>query len=230
MDRGRAWIVGGIAVGALVVSCSKGGDDAPPPSPVHPVDITAVGKLQDQFPPGFTVQRLPRSVLTKDKLDQMNGGMDAATFDPPECAESIMGRIPKMVGATMEMINGVTTEAVAPGLPLPKMINVVATESPTPVSLESFYKEGCENSTMVIPDKVEGTVETIETPDIDGLKVHGTRSVIKPLTSGPGVSFEQVMYEIDLDDHHGLKVQAVGYSDVSALQALLVKAVKAVRG
>ena len=234
-----AWIIGGVVVAVLAIvvvvvivvvngsrssTSSHGGTQSAPAEPPGGYDISRIAALANDFPPGYTVTPIPRTVLTQKMVDDANGfvGAGKPLFDPPQCAMQHRGNL--VEGAVMQ---GVTAHGPTglPGRALPQFVMVLATHTEQPIHA-SKPAPGCDHVSVTM-DGANGTDERVSGPTITGVPTEGVKThwVSAPITGQP----EDTYIYIALLSNKTL-IQVTGKNDPQLLQDLLVKAVSAIRG
>ncbi|MGH3724181.1 MAG: DUF5642 family protein [Mycobacterium sp.] len=191
-------------------------------------DIAKIETIKDQFPAGYTVEVQPKTTVTQQMLDQMKGVFEQATFTPKDCADKMLGAMPKVTGTTMQGITG--TKAGEAGNPMSKtMIVAAAIETINPIP-EDTSNGQCDKFSLSLAGMAEGTGEKIDAPAVDGVKTTGTATSIKVSAPGMEQTMEQTTYSAQLDDHHAVTVSGMGDVDRNNLSDIFVKAVNAIKG
>ena len=239
-----AWIVGGVGVTVLAIvvvvvivvvnggskssTSSISGPQSAPAEPPAGYDLSRIAAVANDFPPGFTVTPIPRTVVTQQMVDASTGlgGAGKPVYNPPQCARQPT----EIAGAVMQ---GVTAQGPIglPGGALPQFVMVFAThsEQPLPASM-SAAPTGCDHVSVTINDGsgANGTDEIVSGPTITGVPTLGQKThwASAPITGQPDDSY---IYLAELSDKTQIAVTG-NRTDPQLLQDLLVKAVSAIRG
>ncbi|MUM16070.1 hypothetical protein FZI91_12075 [Mycobacterium sp. CBMA271] len=192
------------------------------------IDIDKIDAIKDQFPSGYTTQVQPRATVSQQELDQMKGIFDQATFQPKECADKMMGSMPKVTGTSMKGVTG--AKPTDPANPTAKTMIVTAAIETANAIPEDTSNGQCDKFTVSIAGMAEGTGEKIEAPAIEGVKTTGTSTTLKISAPGMEQTMQQTTYSAQLDDHHAVTVSSMGEVDNNDLTDVFVKAVNAVKG
>lgn len=192
------------------------------------IDIAKIDSIKDQFPAGYTVELQPKTTVSQEMLDQMKGVFEQATFEPKECADKMLGAMPKVTGTTMQGVTG-TKDGEAQTPMSRTMIIAAAIETINPIP-EDTSNGQCDKFTLSLAGMAEGTGEKIDAPAVDGVKTTGTATSIKVSAPGMEQSMEQTTYSAQLDDHHAVTVSGMGEVDRNDLSDVFVKSINAIKG
>jgi Domain of unknown function (DUF5642) len=218
-----------VAVGLLVVTtlglsgCASNGQPAAgPTNPPGGYDISRIDQLANQFPPGYSVTPIPPTTLTQEQADEFGDMIKkfGFTVDPPQCSAALKSL--QLVGGTK--LQGLSAKG-------PQDIAVVAAQAPQPIPSPPT---GDSCSHIAFTSNVgHGTADRVPGPAISGVTTVGVKMHIDITVSGSSTTMDQQMYIAALGDRTAVTVtgqSVTGQSDAQPLEALLVKAVTAVRG
>lgn len=190
-----------------------------PPQQSHYFDISRLGQLEDQFPPGFDhVQNTSLAPLGPDAEKFFAVGVgDIIKIEPPLC-RSVLQPVRPPADAEYTMIGGLGQGAILVG----------AVSSPNPLG-KGVVPRGCEQ--VAVTQRVGGrvvnsTVTRQPGPDIDGIV---TTESIAAATQGGNRSF---VFAAFLSDTVAVTAEGIlpGNPDAeSLLSGMLVKAVDVIR-
>jgi hypothetical protein len=237
MRIGRS--VARVAVGMLVVmpfglsGCSSGAQPhssssgapstdaqpaAVPKEPPGGYDISRIAQLSNQFPPGYSVTPIGPITLTQEQADLFIGFTKklGSTFDPPQCAEALKHPM---------VLAGSKVQGLAAHGPQEIMVAMAQTAQPIPTFVPV---DACKHVTFNEPGKLQGTVDHLPAPTIDGVTTICLKVHLDITESGISKTIDQYQYQAALSDQTGVEV--TGQSDTQLLEGLLTKAVTAVRG
>jgi Domain of unknown function (DUF5642) len=227
-----------VAVGFLVVTtlglpgCASGGQPhtssspsakaqpaAVPTKPSGEYDISRIAQLANQFPPGYSVTPIPRRTLSQDEADNFGGQFKkfGMTVDPPQCNAALKS-VHVVAGSQLQGLSATGPQDIA----------VIGAQSPQPKP-SSPVIEGCDHIVLTAPGKETGTADILPGPAISGVTTNGMKMHLDiTLPDGASKTMDLLMYMAALGDKTAVTV--TGQSDTQLLEALLVKAVTAVRG
>ena len=192
----------------------------PAAAPTQPpdFDISRIAQLANEFPPDFTVTPIGPITLTQEQVDSFAGLTKklGATIDPPQCATALKHP---------HMLVGSVVQGFAAGGPQDIMVAAAHTPQPVPTVVPS---DECKHLTMNEPGKLQGTVDRLPSPTIDGLTIIAHKVHLDITEPGASKTVDQYQYQAVLSDRTGVEV--TGASDTQLLESLLTKAVTAIRG
>jgi Domain of unknown function (DUF5642) len=191
---------------------------ASPAGPPAGYDISRIAQLANEFPPGYSVSPVGPITLSQEQADSFVGMVKklGSTFEPRQCAE-VLKHPTALAGSTIQGFQ-------ASG---PQQIMVAAAQTAQPVPSVVPPAE-CDHVTFNDPGKVQGTVDRLPPPAIDGATVVVVKVHVEATDSGISKTLDQYQYQATLNDRTGVDVS--GESDTHLLESLLGKAVMAVRG
>jgi hypothetical protein len=209
-----------IASVCVLAGCSSGGN-AP-----RKADISKVTELKSSFGPEFKVKQIAKRAIDPAAMSgpKLPPGM---AVDPPECAKVVLGpEIPQGLQGSMA---GVSAEGDS------NRFMVIALETSAPVP---FPDDGRHCSKVTFSGShVQGTVEAVDVPKIDGTRTVGMHRVLQSGDDSSRTS-ELYQYVAQFDDYEIIITanpvpvpdQPVVLVDTQRAHDLLVKAVAAIRG
>src|ERR1700731_1892570 len=195
------------------------GAKSSPGQPVKDYDISRLGKLQTEFPPGFSrVEAMPVTTLgpAADKFSRVEIGQ-VVSVDPPRC-QPLLQPVNPPPDAQFTMVAGVGKGAI--------IVAAVKSRDPLPASTPPG---GCDRAAVTRKTgrrRYDSTVKHLPGPSIDGVTTTGTLHV-----AAAGGTKSYVFLGL-LSDTVAVAVQGLLPLDPKAediLQDLLVKAVDAIR-
>jgi hypothetical protein len=207
--------------------CASGGQPSSSGSgastnPAGNYDISRITQLDSQFPPGYSVSPIPRKTLTQQEADDFGGMLKkfGFTVDPPQCSSALKQL--QVVGGTQ--LQGLSAKG-------PQEVAVVAVQAPTPISAAPSG-DSCGHITFM-SDFGHGTADRLPGPAISGATTVGVKMHVDIALPGASKTMDQQIYLASLGDRTAITVTGqseTGKSDTQLLEALLIKAVTAVRG
>lgn len=235
--RRSALILTALVVGVGLVACAHAGGQKPagsaelqsgsaghrsaasPPARVA-YDISAVDKVKDDFPSGFTVTAGRSKTLSQDDVERSGiQVLTQARLEPPQCLPAIIPPYADLVAGTKAA--GVTATGDGGG------VHVTALRLPRPVPVPAGQRiAGCERITISAPS-VSGVAERVPAPLIAGVSTSGVRLTER------GQEDSNYIFAAALDEQTTVVVRgsvdaALGPQEL--MSDLLVKATTAVRG
>jgi hypothetical protein len=189
-----------------------------PAGPPGGYDISRIAQLGNEFPSAYSVSPIGPIMLTQEQADSFMGMVKelGSTMKPPQCAAVLQHPI-ALAGSKMQGF-------AASG---PQDIMVAAAESAQAVP-SVVPPDECKHTTFNEPGKLQGTVDHLPSPSIDGATVIVLKVHVEATESGMSKTIDQYQYQAALNDRIGVVVS--GASDTELLESLLNKAVTAVRG
>jgi Domain of unknown function (DUF5642) len=192
----------------------------PAAAPTQPpdYDISRIGQLANEFPPDFSVTPIGPITLTQEQVDSFAGLTKklGSTIEPAQCATALKHP---------HMLVGSVVQGFAAGGPQEIMVAAAHTPQPIPAIVQ---RDDCKHMTFNEPGKLQGTVDHIPPPTIDGLTVVAHKVHLDITEPGISKTVDQYQYQVALSDRTGVEV--TGESDIQLLESLLTKAVTAIRG
>lgn len=220
----RAFLVIGCA--GLMVACGHGesGDSVAENSG----DITKVNEVKAKFGPEFQVKDYPETGIDPKMFGnrQLPEGLK---FDPPECSKFVIQQ------QMPENLQGKMAAVAAEGDPGRYITIAMQTSEPVPFNDPG---RGCQKVGFV-GGKVQGVVEVVPAPHIDGVQTIGVRRVRQLVIDGePRAGGELYTYTAHWGDFQVIvtanqmvkKGKVAAPIDVQRATDLLTAAVTAVRG
>jgi hypothetical protein len=206
----------------VLAGCSSAGNAISPRN----ADISKVTDLKSSFGSEFKVKDIGKRAIDPTFMSgpKLPPGV---TVDPAECAKLVLG--PEMPLGLQGSMAGVSAEGDA------NRFIVLALETSAPLPFPDDGRH-CSKVTFSGPH-VQGSVEAVDVPKIDGTRTFGAHRVLQNVDS-PSRSSELYQYLAQFDDYEIIITanpmvdpdQPVVLVDTQRARDLLVKAVAAVRG
>jgi hypothetical protein len=188
--------------------------------PPNGYDISRIGAVLANLPPGYDAIAIPPATLSQEQIDAPGiGGLSSAppaTVDPTACAATLKPLGAVGVGAQSEGF--VATKG-------PETIVVIAARAHHPLTTQ-INQPGCDSVSVNSPDGTNGTVDRIPGPGIPGVQTVGVKAHIT--LSGAGSTSDEYTFTAALGDQTVAVVQ--GDTDPGLLRGILIKAVAALQG
>jgi hypothetical protein len=220
----RALVVPAVlaSVGALA-GCSSGEGEAAEGSSA---DIARVAELKSSFGPEFKVTEVPITGIDP-KLLAAQKLPEGLKFEPADCAQFAAGQqMPADLKGNMAAVS-------AEGEGLRFIMIAMETNEPVPVVEAS---DNCKKVNFA-GGALRGTVEVVETPQIDGVQTQGVHRVLQTTVNGKPQTGEIYSYLAHFGDHQVIVTanplvvpdKPVVPVDTARAEQLLSDAVAAVR-
>lgn len=207
-----------IALLCLLVGCSSGAS-------LTKADITKVIEVKSSFGPEFKVKDIAKRAIDP-KLFSAHKLPPGLTFDPAECSKVAV--TPEMPLGLHGSMAGVSAEGVG------NRFLVIAMDTSEPLPFNDPGQR-CNNVNFT-GSKVDGSIEVVEAPTIEGTRTLGLHRVLQA-TNGSGRSIELYHYSAQFG-HYQVIVTAIptmslkepaAPADTQRARDLLVKSVNAIR-
>jgi hypothetical protein len=215
-----------VAIGSvcLLAACSSHGSSEAPVS----ADITKISQVKSIFGPEYKIKDVPKTAIDPKVLSthKLPPGLK---FDPPDCSSFVVGEdMPLGLQGNMAAV-----EAEGNGNRFIAM--AVQTSAPVPFEdpTRNCRKVGFEGG------KVNGLIEVVDAPQIDGTHTLGVHRVLETTVQGKPRSGELYNYTAHFGDYQVIitanPVTVPGQPaatpvDTNRARDLLVKSVAAVKG
>lgn len=208
------------ASACVLASCSSGGNASSTKA-----DISKVTSVKSSFGPEFKVNDIAKRPIDP-KLLSARKLPEGLSFDPAECANGVLG--PEAPLGLQGTMTGVS--AAGNG----NRFVVIAVETSKPLPFKDPGQQ-CSKVTFSGP-QVQGSIDVVDTPKIDGTQTRGVHRVLQMLNSSAR-SGEVYHYSAQFGDYEVIVTanplmnpkQPVTPVDTQRACDLLVKAVAAVR-
>jgi hypothetical protein len=189
-----------------------------PAEPPGGYDISRIAQLANEFPPDFKVSPIGPITLTQEQADRLVGAMKkvGSTANPPQCAVALK---------QPNVLAGSKVQGFAARGPQELMVAAAHAAQPVPTYVPV---DACKHMTFNEPGKLQGTVDHLPSPPIDGVTVIVLKVHLEVTEGGESKTVDQYQYQAPLSDQTGIEV--MGESDPQMLEGLLTKAITAVRG
>lgn len=212
-----------VALGTVCVlaACSHGSSEAPPSA-----DISKITQVKSDFGPGYKVKETAKTAIDPKVLatHKLPPGL---TFDPPDCAEFVIGDdMPAGLQGNMAAV-------AAEGEGGRFIAMAVQTSASVP------FKEPPRNCAKVAfqGGRVRGLIEVVETPHIDGTQTLGVHRLLQTVVQGKPRSGELYNYTAHFGDYQVIVTanpmpipgQPPKPVDTKQARDLLVKSVAAIK-
>ena len=217
----RTFVV--VACAGLLAACSSGEEAAAGDSSA---DIAKVAELKSSFGPEFKVTEVPTTGIDP-KLLAAQKLPEGLKFDPADCGQFAAGQqMPADLKGNMAAVS-------AEGEGLRFITIAMETNEPVPMVERS---DNCQKVNFA-GGALRGTVEVVETPQIDGVETQGVHRVLQTTVNGKPQTGEIYSYLAHFGDYQVIVTanplvvpdKPVAPVDTARAQTLLTDAVAAIR-
>lgn len=213
-----------VAAGAVsaLAACSSGVHASAPPN----ADINKIVGVKSSFGTEFTLKDIPEQHVGAEffAARTLPSGL---SFDPPECAKQALGP------AAPPNLQGRMVAVSAEGDGNRFVVIAVQTSTPVPINNPGHH---CGKVTFTARN-VRGSIETVDTPGIEGAQTLGVHRVLQALAEDSARNTELYHYSAQFGNYEVIVIatpladveQSAAPVDAERARDLLVKGVAAVR-